>query len=116
MAYYMGVGHAMSKPTQLMLNMCVVYSKCDGKCYTLRNRIPSPDARLTRSWAIDVSLVLFLPSIGTYLLKVGSEGKPQTQASTLKSSHRTTFHTLSIVKSDANGGQGRFSCGFCCIF
>ena len=52
-----------------------------------------PDSRLTRSWAIEVS----------------SEEKPQTQANTLKSSHGTTFCKLSIVKSDAKGGQGRLS-------
>ena len=39
----------------------------------------SPDARLTRFCAIDVSLVLFLPSISTYSLKVGSEKNPQTR-------------------------------------
>ena len=79
-------------------------------------RFLPPDARLTRSWAIEVSWVLFLPSIGAYSLKVGSEEKPQTQASTLKSSHGTTFCKLSIVKSDAKGGQGRFSFGFCCTY
>ena len=30
-----------------------------------------PDARLTRPGVIDVSLALFLPSFGTYSLKVG---------------------------------------------
>ena len=70
-----------------------------------------PDAGFTRSSALDVSLALFLPSIGTYSFKVGSEENPQIQANTLKSSHGTTFRTLSIVKSDANGGQGKFSFG-----
>ncbi|XP_028411599.1 uncharacterized protein LOC114534359 [Dendronephthya gigantea] len=68
-----------------------------------------PDAKFRRSCTINVSLALFLPSIGTYSLKVGSEENPQVQAETLKSSHGTTFCTLSIVKSDANGGQRRFS-------
>jgi hypothetical protein len=75
-----------------------------------------PDARFTRSSAIYVSLALFLPSIGTYSFKVGSEENPQIQANTLKSSHGTTFRTLCIVKSDANGGQGRFSFGISCTF
>jgi hypothetical protein len=75
-----------------------------------------PDARFTRSCAIDVSLALFLPLIGTYSFKVGSEENPEIQANTLKSSHGTTFCTLSIVKSDANGGQGRFSFGISCTF
>ena len=82
----------------------------------LEVRFLPPDARLTRSWAIDVSLVLFLPSIGTHSLNVGSEEKPQIQANTLKSSHGTTFCKLYIVKSDAKGGQGRFSFGFCCTY
>ena len=56
-------------------------------------RFLPPDSRLTRSWAIEV----------------GSEEKPKTQANTLKSSHGTTFCKLSIVKSDAKGGQGRLS-------
>ena len=56
-------------------------------------RFLPPDARLTRSWAIEV----------------GSEEKPQTRAKTLKSLHAITFCKLSIVKSDAKGGQKRFS-------
>ena len=63
-------------------------------------RFLPPDARLTRSWATEV----------------GSEEKQQTQANTFKSSHGTTFCKLSIVKSDAKGGQGRFSSGFYCTY
>ena len=63
-------------------------------------RFLPPDARLTKSLAIEV----------------GSEEKPQTQANTLKSSHGTTFCKSSIVKSDAKGGKGRFRFGFCCTY
>ena len=55
--------------------------------------------------------MLFSPWIGIYFFKVCSEENLQVQANILKSSHGTTFRTLSIVKSDANGSQGRFSFG-----
>ena len=70
-----------------------------------------PDAKFMRSCVMDISFALFLLSILTLCINVGSEEKPQIQARKLKSSHGTIFFTFSIVRSDAKGGHGRLRSG-----